>query len=989
MVKRTIKITTVLLILSMIVSLIILLNRSSLAAEDIASGTSGTCSWVIDSEGILTISPRNGESGTLASYTGVNAPAGQVPWYSTRETITKVIVEEGVKTSIGCKWLFYGLNRCTEMDLSKLDTSDCTTMYGMFTNCNIVTSIEGISNWDTSNVTDMGQLFLNCLKLENVDVSNFNTSNVTIMTSMFSSCTSLTEIDVSNFDTSNVTNMTSLFSGCSSLSEIDVSNWDVSSVTGMNYLFRGIGVTSLDLSTWHPHNVITFANMFENCPNLNCVIFGDNWSVTNNLTNMKNMFNGCKMLQTIDSLKFNTSKVTDMSRVFCNCEKIQSLDLSEWDTGSCTTMEYMFDHCESIHTLDVSSFNTSKVTNMNSMFNCCFKALTYIDVSGFDTGNVTNMHCMFENCFKLSNLDVSGFNTSKVTDMAGMFFQGYELTSLDVTGFDTSNVTTMQGMFRLCTKLEDLDISGFDTSNVTNIEYMFFDCRSLSTLDVSGFNTEKVTSMYEIFTGCSSLKYLDLSNFNTSKVTNMKEFLDRCYGLESITLGEEFSFKGINSGTIASNTSYQAILPTPESTVLYTGKWIRDDEEYGPYTPEFLRDNYNGSTMAGTWILEKTNAKFFVRYSYTGTIPTGASELPQDAEYQYGDSVKVEEEATAPGYTFSGWSTDDFSMPANDVEITGSFTANSNTSYKVEHYLEDLTTGTYILTETENLTGKTDGTKSATPKTFPGYTFDNTIEGTIQSGTIAGDGSLVLKLYYRKNEIPIENEYNYKVEYFFDGVIDEDLEQIINAEVNSEVTILPITPIKHGNRNYTLVSKNHNITISINEEDNIIKVYYETDVLDYAIDGEEDEIEGDGIPDKYQIQINYKVQNGFWDDETNEIKMQIVTLYDENEGLSEEGTGKTSIPQVGNKPNEGYSQGSWNKMIPSEVSIKDNGIEYVYSYAKILKADIIEPERRLSNPKTGDKVQRYIIYVSIGTLILMTAIKIRRKYSRKARKIQY
>ena len=43
MVKRTITITTVLFILSMIVSLIIVLNKSSFAADgDIASGTSGT-----------------------------------------------------------------------------------------------------------------------------------------------------------------------------------------------------------------------------------------------------------------------------------------------------------------------------------------------------------------------------------------------------------------------------------------------------------------------------------------------------------------------------------------------------------------------------------------------------------------------------------------------------------------------------------------------------------------------------------------------------------------------------------------------------------------------------------------------------------------------------------------------------------------------------------------------------------------------------------
>ena len=67
MVKRTITITTILLILTMAVGLIVMLNKPSFGA-DIASGTCGTCSWVIDSEGVLTISPTDGVSGTLAEF---------------------------------------------------------------------------------------------------------------------------------------------------------------------------------------------------------------------------------------------------------------------------------------------------------------------------------------------------------------------------------------------------------------------------------------------------------------------------------------------------------------------------------------------------------------------------------------------------------------------------------------------------------------------------------------------------------------------------------------------------------------------------------------------------------------------------------------------------------------------------------------------------------------------------------------------------------
>jgi len=239
----------------------------------------------------------------------------------------------------------------------------------------------------------------------------------------------------------------------------------------------------------------------------------------------------------------------------------------------------------------------------------------------------------------------------------------------------------------------------------------------------------------------------------------------------------------------------------------------------------------------------------------------------------------------------------------------------------------------------------------------------------------------------------IENpkSYRYKVEYFFDGELDETLDEILNAEKDEEISITPQTPLKHGEKNYTLVSNNHKITISINDEDNIIKVYYETDVLDYAIDNFEDESAGDGISDKYQIRITYKVENGSWNDGTKNNRVNVITLYDNNGNPSEKGTGNTKIPEVGSKPNKGYTYGYWNKNIPSKVTKNDDGKEYVYSYEtiKTIEADIAGGKGKLSNPKTDDIVNKYLLVGIGGVLVLALVSKIRRKYSRKANKIQY
>ena len=393
-----------------------------------------------------------------------------------------------------------------------------------------------------------------------------------------------------------------------------------------------------------------------------------------------------------------------------------------------------------------------------------------------------------------------------------------------------------------------------------------------------------------------------------------------------------------------------------------------------------------------------TRNSYNVSYSYT-SAPSTASALPTDSTYEYEATVTVANDATATGYTFSGWSrTGKFEMLAEDVEITGGFIANTDTPYKVEHYIEKDHTGEYILKDEENLSGETDTEVTAQPNEYDGFKLDESIEGTKRTGIIAGDGSLVLKLYYKNDT------YKYKIEYFFDGELDDTLEEIFDAEIDSEVFATPVTPVRHREKSYTLVSKEHKVIISINNEENIIKVYYETDVLDYAIDGDEDEIEGDGIPDKYQIQINYKVENGSWNDGTSKQKTEVITLLDNDGNNSEEGTGNIRIPEVGSKPNEGYTEGSWDKSIPEKVSKTDDGREFVYKYKEIEptedkdngeikpdngKTDIVPTEGKSSNPKTGDKVQRYFTYGLIGLIILLIAKRIRRKYSRKARKIQY
>ena len=119
------------------------------------------------------------------------------------------------------------------------------------------------------------------------------------------------------------------------------------------------------------------------------------------------------------------------------------------------------------------------------------------------------------------------------------------------------------------------------------------------------------------------------------------------------------------------------------------------------------------------------------------------------------------------GYSLDGWSTDPNAASAEyktgstaRVDSTGDnilyavWKANENTAYKVEFYCEQ-TNGAYTLAKTEQRTGTTDTTVSVTDTDkgygVPAHVYDVANKNNVESGTVAADGSLTLKLYFKRN----------------------------------------------------------------------------------------------------------------------------------------------------------------------------------------------------------------------------------------------
>ncbi len=133
-------------------------------------------------------------------------------------------------------------------------------------------------------------------------------------------------------------------------------------------------------------------------------------------TSCYSWFSGMSNLTTIIGIEnLMTDDVTNMNNMFANCYSLKSLDVSGFNTENVTDMNSMFDNCSSLKSLDVSGFNTAKVTDMSEMFRFC-SSLTSLDVSGFNTANVTDMNCMFNDDSGLRTLDLSSFTFDSITD---------------------------------------------------------------------------------------------------------------------------------------------------------------------------------------------------------------------------------------------------------------------------------------------------------------------------------------------------------------------------------------------------------------------------------------------------------------------------------------------------------------------------------------------------------------------------------------------
>ena len=334
----------------------------------------GGCEWMIDSEGCLTIRPKDGaEVGWLPDFDWSS------PWRADAyaQSIESVKVEKRVETSSGVRGLFHGLSSAASMDLSGLDVSSVTDMSSMFSGCSSLRKIslgkamrvdlptpsgDGLTGRWVSSADGIAYRSADLPSGVAATYTAQHSDSVVGAANSAGGCTWKVGADgalviAPRSDGSSGTLDCEKVDPFGSLCEAPWSqvSRDILSV----YVEPGVKISG------------SASQLFANLP------FAESMDLsgldTSAVTEMSSMFSGCSSLASLDLSCFDTRSLADdkyrssMSSMFSGCASLQAVDLSSFDTPSVTDMSLVFNGCESLETLDLSSFDTSKVENMSQM----------------------------------------------------------------------------------------------------------------------------------------------------------------------------------------------------------------------------------------------------------------------------------------------------------------------------------------------------------------------------------------------------------------------------------------------------------------------------------------------------------------------------------------------------------------------------------------------------------------------------------------------
>ena len=316
---------------------------------------------------------------------------------------------------------------------------------------------------------------------------------------------------------------------------------------------------------------------------------------------------------------------------------------------------------------------------------------------------------------------------------------------------------------------------------------------------------------------------------------------------------------------------YGALAQVKDGSGLKSG-----DKVFAYWTDETSKVYYPGSyvTMTGnkTLIANYVDPSVKVTLTYHSNFDTDQTKTIDAVPNNDKVSVMAYDAtgmATRPGYEFKGWAdtadADTANYPAGSEARLDNNGSNDlyavweaiDVDYTVEFYYQNAD-GTYPTSanSSETRQGKTDSTVSVTAadkadKENGKYVYDGDAVN-VESGVVAANGSLVLKLYFKLNQA------SYTVRYLWNGTEDKvaDDKVVADQTVGQTITEDPITV-----GGYTAVSTDsQSITLVPDSSSNIITFYYYKNVeltansATHEYNGFEQSVEGfTGAPEGFDF----------------------------------------------------------------------------------------------------------------------------------------
>ena len=205
----------------------------------------------------------------------------------------------------------------------------------------------------------------------------------------------------------------------------------------------------------------------------------------------------------------------------------------------------------------------------------------------------------------------------------------------------------------------------------------------------------------------------------------------------------------------ADYTAYNAAVAAAQAKQAEDGYAARYTEASRNALAEALAEDVSGKLYSEQGIVDAATKAIndavaaLELMTYTATFYVDGA-VHATVQAKVGEQIVAPADPAKEGYIFKGWDKEVGKMGVEDVSFNAEFEEATGIAYTVETYTMDVN-GNYGAAETKTLYGTTGATVNADTTAAEGFTFDESADNVV-SGEIAADGSLVLKVYFARNQ---------------------------------------------------------------------------------------------------------------------------------------------------------------------------------------------------------------------------------------------